>query len=93
MWRELARRIIPGYREVYLRCRKELCVLREQERADSHGAPRDIYRRGAEGWPVPGVVAPYEEPLNPEVVIDTGETSVEEAVKIIRKALFQEPRY
>jgi adenylylsulfate kinase len=86
-WRELARRLIPDYREVYLRCGKELCMLREQERADSHGAPRDVYKKGAEGWPVPGAGAPYEEPLNPEVEIDTGTTSVEDAVAIIQKAV------
>jgi adenylylsulfate kinase-like enzyme len=33
--------------------------------------------------------APYEEPLNPEVTIDTDKTSVKEAGEIIRKALLR----
>jgi adenylylsulfate kinase len=87
-WRELARQLIPGYREVYLRCTTEVCNQRERERVDTHEAPRDIYKKGTEGWPVPGVGAPYEEPLNPEVTIDSDKTSVKEAGEIIRKALF-----
>jgi len=88
-WRELARQLIPGYREVYLRCTKEVCMRREQERIDSHEAPRDIYKKSTEGWPVPGVGAPYEEPLNPEVTIDAVTTSVEGAVEIIQKTLLR----
>jgi adenylylsulfate kinase len=89
-WRELARQMIPTYREVYLRCTTEVCMLREQKRVDSHEAPRDIYKKGAEGWPVPGMSAPYEEPLNPEITIDTDTTSVQDAAEIIGKALFRD---
>jgi len=89
-WRELARQMIPSYREVYLRCTTEVCMLREQKRIDSHEAPRDIYKKGAEGWPVPGMSAPYEEPLNPEITIDTDTTSVKDAAEIIGKALFRD---
>lgn len=88
-WRDLARQHIPLFREVYLRCAAGVCMLREQKRIDTHGAPRDIYKKGSEGWPVPGMVAPYEEPLNPEVTIETDKTSVEEAVEIINEALFK----
>jgi adenylylsulfate kinase len=87
IWRELARELIPLYREVYLRCAKDVCMRREHNRTESYEAPRDIYKKGAEGWPVPGMAAPYEEPFHPEVTIDTGRTSVEDAVEIIRKAL------
>jgi adenylylsulfate kinase len=90
VWRELARQLIPVYREVYLRCPGELCMLREQKRIDTHGAPEDIYRKGAEGWPVPGIAAPYEEPLSPEVTIDTDKSSLEEAVEILGKTLLKE---
>ena len=90
VWRELARRLIPVYREVYLRCAKETCIRREQRRITSHEAPRDIYRKGAEGWPVPGMSAAYEEPLNPEVRIDTDSTSAEEAAQMIYEALLNE---
>lgn len=89
-WRELARRLIPGYREVYLRCVVEVCRQREQRRIDTHDAPRDIYVKSAEGWPVPGIAVPYEEPLNPEVTIDTDRVSVEEAGEIIRRMLLND---
>ncbi len=79
-WRKLARQLIPGYVEVYLRCPIELCIQRERQRIETHEAPRDIYKKGAEGWPVPGMVMPYEEPLNPEIITDTDKASVEDIV-------------
>lgn len=79
IWRDLARRLMPGFMEVYLRCRQEICAGREASRSDRHGAPQDIYRKGKEGWPVPGVNVPYEEPEQPELVIDTETVSPGEA--------------
>jgi len=87
-WRELARQLIPKFKEVYLRCSLEVCILRERQRADTHEAPKDIYRKAAEGWPVPGMQAPYEEPSSPDVVIDTDKLSVEEAIEMIEKKKF-----
>jgi adenylylsulfate kinase len=86
-WRDLAREIIPDFVEVYLQCSIEECRRREMERKNTHGAPKDIYKRAEEGWPVPGVNVPYEEPLHPEVTINTEKTSVEEAGNIIVAAL------
>jgi adenylylsulfate kinase len=86
-WRDLARYLIPQYIEVYLKCPKEVCIKREAERKDTRGAPRDIYRKGETGWPVPGINAPYEEPLAPAIIIDTGNTGIEEAVKSINELL------
>jgi len=82
-WRELARQIIPGYGEIYLRCPVEVCAEREMGRLDTHGAPRDIYKKGAAGWPVPGVTVPYEEPINPELTIQTDKTSIPDALRLI----------
>ena len=82
-WRELARRLIHNYIEVYLKCPLELCVSREKRRKDTHGAPKDIYQKGGSGWPVPGVNAPYEEPVNPEVAIESDLASVKEAAEAI----------
>ena len=79
-WRDLAREVIPRYAEVYLKCPMETCVRREEERKDTRSAPKDIYKKGKEGWPVPGVNAPYEEPLHPDITIDTAQTSVDDAV-------------
>ena len=87
LWRKLARIIIPDYYEVYLKCPLELCVEREKTRTESHSAPEDIYKKGKEGWPVPGLSAPYDEPKNPELVIDTETTSPEDAAGEIIKMI------
>ena len=86
-WRELARQVIPRFAEVYLACPIELCIRREQERLETREAPKDIYRKGSSGWPVPGIAAPYEEPLSPEVVIDTEKISLREGISAIEAAI------
>ena len=79
-WRELARQLIPDFMEIYLRCPVPVCAEREASRSDSHAAPKDIYAKGKAGWPVPGVHAPYEEPMSPELTIDMGSISLESAI-------------
>lgn len=82
-WRELARNSIKKYIEVYLKCPLNICIEREEKRIDRHCAPGNIYKKASEGWPVPGINAPYEEPLNPEIEVDSESLSVIEIVKII----------
>jgi adenylylsulfate kinase len=82
-WRGLARKLIPRYAEIYLKCPVDICVLRESKRKDTREAPIDIYKKGRKGWPVPGINAPYEEPVNPELSIETERKSLEEAVRIV----------
>ncbi len=77
-WRDEARRRIERFHEIYIRCPIELCREREASRRDAL-APRDIYKKAGEGWPVPGVNVPYEEPEAPELVIDTGSLTLAEA--------------
>jgi len=62
-YRDRAREAIPRFLEVHVRCPLAVCQARD---------PKGIYRRGAEGTAqdVPGVSAPYEPPLLPEVVIN-----------------------
>jgi adenylylsulfate kinase len=86
-WRELARKYVPVFIEVYLSCPLELCMEREKIRANTHAAPREIYEKGKQGWPVPGLKSPYEEPERPDVVIDTEKESPHEAVDKIMKKL------
>ena len=86
-WRELARQLIPRYAEVYLKCSIELCMERERQRIETHEAPKDIYKKGAAGWPVPGTVAPYEEPLNPEIVIDAEKTPIEKIIAMTESVI------
>lgn len=86
-WRDLARALIPRFAEIFLECPLEECVRRERQRQNSRGAPAAIYRKGTEGWPVPGVNVPYEEPLGPELIIQSGTTSVDDAVTMIDQKL------
>ena len=84
-WRELARQLVPDFIEIYVKCSVKVCIEREKTRTERYGAPKDIYDKGGKGAPVPGVSVPYEEPENPEVVVDTEKETPEEAVKRIIK--------
>lgn len=86
-WRDLARHLIPRYAEVYLKCPVELCMRREKQRTETHEAPKDIYQKGAAGWPVPGMGAPYEEPVNPEIVIEADKTPLKDILRKIEKEI------
>lgn len=82
-WRDFARETIPFFVEVYVKCSLETCRQREGQRTETHGAPKGIYQKGKAGWPVPGVNAPYEEPLHPEVVIDSEKVTAADAAELI----------
>ena len=86
-WRELARKLIPDFFEVYLKCPIELCMEREKTRVDTHSAPTRIYEKGKKGSPVPGINIPYEEPDKPEIIIDTEKESPDMAAEKIVKIL------
>jgi len=86
-WRDLARQLISKYGEVYLKCPVELCMRRERTRLDSHGAPKGVYKKGEAGWPVPGISVPYEEPMNPELLIEADRTFVPEAALKVEKLI------
>lgn len=86
-WRELARSLIPRFIEIYLKCPLDVCMERERLRKETHEAPEEIYKKGEKGWPVPGIVVPYEEPLNAEITIDTGKFSLDETLAIIKREL------
>jgi adenylylsulfate kinase len=89
IWRTLARRLIPKYAEIYLKCPLEVAMKRERKRAYTHKAPKGIYKKGAKGWPVPGMNVPYEEPKKPELMIETDSLSVAESVKSIRELIMR----
>ncbi len=60
--------------EIFCRCPLEVC-----EKRDTKG----LYRKARAGE-IPeftGISAPYEEPDNPEIILDTGQESVEESVR------------
>lgn len=73
--RDRARALAPdNFVEVYCQC--DLAVCEERD-------PKGLYKKARAGE-IPeftGISAPYEEPLNPEIVIDTGKLTIEESVE------------
>ncbi len=78
-YRDLARRIIPNFAEVFIRAPLEVCMEREATRMAKF-SPEGIYRKAAvEKAAVPGVNVAYEVPLSPEIEVDAAKMSSEES--------------
>jgi adenylylsulfate kinase len=62
-YREYARTLIPRFVEVFVTCPLDICMQRD---------PKGIYRRATTGKTstVPGIQAPYEPPLTPDITLD-----------------------
>ncbi len=87
VWRELARQLIPNFAEVYIKCPLEVCIDRESKRKDNL-VVSNLYKkamRRMNGEKVDGVGqmigidVPYEEPDNPELIIDSGKINIKES--------------
>jgi len=89
LFREQARQVILRFIEAYLECPLEVCMRREAKRKNTYLAPADIYKKAEEGrsFTVPGVGVPYEEPLNPEIKVDSSRLSAEECAEKILAAV------
>jgi len=86
-YRELARRLIPNFAEVYLQCPLEVCIRRESKRQNQF-SPRDIYAKSKkEDATVPGVNVPYEEPKAPEIIVDAVQLGINQAAQKIVKEM------
>ena len=86
-YRELARRLIPNFAEVYLRCPLEVCIRRESKRQNQF-SPKEIYTKSKKkAATVPGVNVPYEEPKAPEIVVDTARLDIDQAAQKIVKGI------
>ncbi|QRG66252.1 adenylyl-sulfate kinase [Brevibacillus choshinensis] len=76
--RDLARSLVEDgeFVEVYVKCPLEEC-----ERRDVKG----LYQKARAGeiGQFTGISSPYEEPASPELVIESGELSVEESVQVV----------
>lgn len=80
-YRDAARSIIPKFAEIYIRCSLEVCMAREARRKAAF-SPKDIYKKSAvTGANVPGVNVPYEEPIDPIVIIDSDKMNADEGAK------------
>ncbi len=86
-YRDAARKIMPQFAEVYVRCPIELCMEREARRKAVF-SPKGIYKKSARGGAtVPGVNVPYEEPLKPEIVIDSDKMRPDESARKVADAI------
>lgn len=77
--RRNARKEIKNFVEVYVRCPVKICMKRDV---------KGMYRQALEGKikHFTGVDDPYEEPENPELIVDTDIESVQESVgKVFKK--------
>jgi adenylylsulfate kinase len=88
-YRERPRREISRFAEIYVKCPLELCIEREKRRIEFSHAPMGVYEKAfaRKSSTVPGVGAPYEEPLNPEVTVDSEELSARKCTEKIIKGL------
>jgi adenylylsulfate kinase len=84
-YRDLARKIIPNFMEVYLKCPLSIAIKRESQRKNTLSAPKDIYKKAESGISktVPGLQSKYEEPLKPELLIESDKITIEQSAIII----------
>lgn len=89
-YRDRARKKIKRFFEAYLRCPLKVCMEREARRKRTFLAPKNIYKKAKEGRSptVPGMGAPYERPLRPDVIVDTNRLGPDECVEAVIKAIF-----
>jgi adenylylsulfate kinase len=70
-YRDLARHLVPEFAEVYVNAPLEVCMERESARKAGF-APTKIYNKAQkEDATVPGANVIYEEPLAPDVIVDS----------------------
>lgn len=88
-YRDTARQIIPKFGEIYIRCPLSVCMEREARRKAVF-SPKDIYKKSAHtGANVPGVNVPYEEPVNPLIIIDSDQIRPDEAARKVADSIMQ----
>jgi adenylylsulfate kinase len=65
-----------NFYEVYVKCSLEACIARD---------PKGLYKKALSGQikDLTGLQDPYEEPENPEIIVDTEKQTVEECVNVI----------
>ncbi len=82
--RDLVRALVaPGeFFEVYVKAPLEVCEQRD---------PKGLYKKARAGQikQFTGIDSPYEEPLNPELVIDTDKQSLEQSTQLLLNKLKQ----
>lgn len=74
--REHARNELTNFNEVYVKCPIDICMKRD---------PDGLYKKAKNGKEsnIVGIHIPYEEPENPEILLETSKQDVESCVRII----------
>ena len=80
--REFARKLIGDFVEVYVKCSLKTCIERD---------PKGLYKKALSGEikDMTGIQDVYEEPQNPEIVVDSEKNSPEECAKRILNKLVE----
>ncbi|HXF60821.1 MAG TPA: adenylyl-sulfate kinase [Caldilineaceae bacterium] len=78
--RDAARRRLPRFAEVWVKCSLEVCRRRD---------PKGLYARALAGEieNLPGVQVAYEEPLTPDLILDSDHQTPEEAADALLASL------
>lgn len=76
VFREYAREKLERFVEVWVKCSLQTCIERD---------PKGLYKKALSGeiTNFTGIQDPYETPLDPEVVVDTENETIEDGVKRI----------
>ncbi len=74
--RNKTRDMVTNFIEVFVKCPVEVCEQRDV---------KGLYKKAREGIikNFTGISDPYEEPENPEIILDTDKESIEESVQIV----------
>ena len=78
--RETARSEIPNFVEVFTKASLETCIKRD---------PKGLYKKAQKGeiQNMTGLQSPYEEPLHPEIILDTEKSTPQECLDALLKKL------
>lgn len=78
--RERARKEIPNFVEIYTKASLDTCIKRD---------PKGLYKKAQKGEikNMTGLQSPYEEPQNPEIILDTEKNTPEQCLNTIIKKL------
>ncbi|CEG12497.1 putative adenylyl-sulfate kinase [groundwater metagenome] len=86
-YRNLARNLMKNFFEIYVICPADVAGRRESSRVQNL-VQKDLYKKAKEGKiQLPGINAVYEEPENPELIIDSEKISPKDAAAMIIKVL------
>lgn len=78
--RELARKEIGHFVEVYVKCPLDACIARDT---------KGLYKKAIEGT-IPlftGISDPYEEPLDPEILLQTDQETPQQSATVVLRRL------